>query len=54
MNGLPWLEKKSQKLTLKIEVCYIGKLILLRFVHYDKFFKIEYNKIILRIVHNMI
>ena len=32
----------------------MGKLILLRFVHLDKFYKLEYYKIILRVVHNLI
>ena len=55
-TGLPWLSESSinQKLTLKIEVSLMGKLVLIRFLHLDKFFSMEYPKIALRIAHNTI
>lgn len=53
MNGLPWTNSMS-KLTLKIEVTYCASLILLRFIHLDKFYKLEYSKIALMIAHNII
>ena len=39
---------------MKIEVKFMDKLILMRFVHYDKFYKLEYSKIALQVAHNMI
>lgn len=58
---MPWItplnkeeERNRSKLTLKIEVNHEGKFILLRFVHCDKFYSMEYPKIALRIAHNMI
>ena len=39
---------------MKVELTYDRKLILLRFVHFDKFYPLEYQKIALRIVHNTI
>jgi len=55
-TGLPWLSESliNQKLTLKIEVSFKGKLLVIRFLHLDKFFTVEYPKIALRIAHNTI
>lgn len=54
--GFPWLvgKNKVQSRTFKIEVTFRGQLLLLRFVHFDKFYELEYSKIALRIVNNMI
>ena len=54
-EGLPWLSNaKNPKLTLKIEVTFSGQLILIRFVHLDKFYCLDYTKIGLRVAHNTI
>ena len=53
---LPWLSKASdlEKRTLKIEVTYQGELILLRIIHLDKLYPVQYPKIALQIANNMV
>lgn len=53
---LPWLQKPSdlEKRTLKIEVTFRGELILLRIIHIDKLFPVQYPIIALRIANNLI
>ena len=53
---LPWLSKPSdlEKRTLKIEVTFKGELILLRIIHIDKLYPVQYPMIALRIANNMI
>jgi len=53
---LPWLQKPSdlEKRTLKIEVTFKGELILLRIIHIDKLYPVQYPMIALRIANNMI
>ena len=51
---LPWLSKETlEKRTLKIEVTYQQELVLLRFIHLDKFNPIRYSKIMLEIANNI-
>jgi len=52
---LPWLDKDKEvgKRTLKIEVTFRGELILLRFIHLDKMYKLKYPQIVLEIINNM-
>jgi hypothetical protein len=52
----PWLQRANQleKRTLKIEVTFREEVILLRFIHLDKLFPVEYPKRALQIAHNMI
>jgi hypothetical protein len=52
-NSLPW-QTNSSKVTMKIEVLYDNKLIVQRFVHFDKLYELEYSKIALQIAHNYI
>ena len=56
MIMLPWLQKPSdlEKRTLKIEVTFKGELILLRIIHIDKLYPVQYPMIALRIANNMI
>lgn len=56
MIMLPWLHKPSdlEKRTLKIEVTFKGELILLRIIHIDKLYPVQYPMIALRIANNMI
>ena len=53
---LPWLQKPSdlEKRTLKIEVTFKGQLILLRIIHIDKLYPLQYPMIALQIANNMI
>ena len=53
---LPWLTKPSdlEKRTLKIEVTFKGQLILLRIIHIDKLYPLQYPMIALQIANNMI
>ena len=53
---LPWLMKPSdlEKRTLKIEVTFKGQLILLRIIHIDKLYPLQYPMIALQIANNMI
>ena len=46
---LPWLDKPSdlEKRTLKIEVTFRGELILLRIIHIDKLYPVQYPMIAL-------
>ena len=43
-----------EKRTLKIEVTFKGELILLRIIHIDKLYPVQYPMIALRIANNMI
>ena len=55
-SGFAWLsdgDSVAQR-TFKIEVTYKGQLLLLRFIHFDKHYPLEYSKIALRIANNMI
>jgi len=53
---LPWLEKPSdiERRTLKIEVTFKGEPILLRIIHIDKLYPVQYPMIALQIANNMI
>ena len=53
---LPWLSKASdlEKRTLKIEVTYQGELILLRIIHLDRLYPVQYPQIALQIANNMV
>jgi hypothetical protein len=53
---LPWLNGTTDKLekrTLKIEVTYMSELVLLRFIHLDRFYPIKYKQIALEIANNI-
>ena len=52
-EGLPWIPNSASlsKLTLKLDVYFNGKPILVRYVHFDQFFEMEYTKIALRIAN---
>ena len=53
---LPWLagtQDKLEKRTLKIEVTYMTELVLLRFIHLDKFYPLKYPQIVLEIANNI-
>jgi hypothetical protein len=56
-HGLPWHYKgrnnPTQKKTLKIEVFYQDKLILLRIIHFDKFYTLEYPRIACKLADEM-
>lgn len=53
---LPWLQKPTdlEKRTLKIEVTFKGELILLRIIHIDKLYPVQYPTMALQIANNMI
>ena len=53
---LPWLANPGsslEKRTLKIEVTYLSELVLLRFIHLDRFYPVKYPKIMLEIANNI-
>ncbi|CDW75300.1 UNKNOWN [Stylonychia lemnae] len=52
----PWLShaKDLEKRTLKIEVTFQSELVLLRFIHLDKFYQMKFPQIMLEITNNMI
>ena len=49
LDLFPWLKNKTQilKRTLKVEVSCDNQIVLLRFIHLDKLYQIEYSKIAL-------
>ena len=53
---LPWLSKPSdlEKRTLKIEVTFHGELILLRIIHIDKLYPVQYPMLACQVANNMI
>jgi hypothetical protein len=53
---LPWLSNPREQLdkrTLKIEVTYRQELVLLRFIHLDKFYPLKFPQIMLEIANNI-
>ena len=53
---LPWLKNPRdplEKRTLKIEVTYLAELVLLRFIHLDKFYPLKFPQIMLEIANNI-
>jgi len=52
----PWLNsgRDLEKRTLKVEVTFQQELVLLRFIHLDKFYPVKYPQIMLEIQNNMI
>lgn len=56
LKMFPWLQNATDicKRTLKIEVTFQSELILLRFIHLDKFYPIKYHQIMVEILNNMI
>ncbi len=53
---LPWLTNPRdplEKRTLKIEVTYQSELVLLRFIHLDKFYPLKFPQIVLEIANNI-
>ena len=53
---LPWLTNPRdplEKRTLKIEVTYMQELVLLRFIHLDKFYPLKFPQIMLEIANNI-
>jgi len=53
---LPWLANPGsslEKRTLKIEVTYLSELVLLRFIHLDRFYPVKYPQIMLEIANNI-
>ena len=52
----PWLShaKDLEKRTLKIEVTFQQELVLLRFIHLDKFYPLKFPQIMLEISNNML
>jgi hypothetical protein len=53
---LPWLANAGcslEKRTLKIEVTYLSELVLLRFIHLDRFYPVKYPQIMLEIANNI-
>jgi hypothetical protein len=53
---LPWLANPGsslEKRTLKIEVTYLSELVLLRFIHLDRFYPLKYPQIMLEIANNI-
>ena len=56
MRILPWLTNPGstlEKRTLKIEVTYLSELVLLRFIHLDRFYPVKYPQIMLEIANNI-
>lgn len=53
MTLFPWLKtaKDLERKTLIIEVFYHGQLILKRYIHVDRFYKLKYPQIMLEIVN---
>ena len=53
---LPWLQRPTdlEKRTLKIEVTFRGELILLRIIHIDKLYPVQYPMLALQVANNMI
>jgi hypothetical protein len=53
---LPWLTNPRdplEKRTLKIEVTFLAELVLLRFIHLDKFYPLKFPQIMLEIANNI-
>lgn len=52
----PWISsvKDLEKRTLKIEVTFQHELVLLRFIHLDRFYSMKFPQIMLEITNNMI
>lgn len=52
----PWLTSKGSidKRTFKLEVMYRNELILLRFIHLDKFYPLEYCRVACQLANSII
>ena len=52
-EGLPWFSE-TKKLTLRIDVYFMGTIICLRFVHMDQLYKLDFPRVALRIANSMV
>lgn len=52
----PWMKSTSElaRSTLKIEVTFCGMPLILRFIHVNKLYPVEYPKIALQIANNLV